>query len=71
MNRIIEKLQKTGKDLDSFSYVSTMVKCKKMDCHKCPHGPYWYARYRVGTNVRAIYIGRHLPPELIPLAKKV
>mgnify|MGYP001604965825 CR=1 FL=1 len=61
MDKVIEKLVNTGRPLESFSYVQVPIWCKKVECRSCPHGPYWYARYRAGRKVKAIYIGRSLP----------
>lgn len=64
MDKVVEKLVHTGRDLGSFSYLQVPVWCKKKECKSCPHGPYWYARYREGSRVKAIYIGRTLPEVL-------
>lgn len=39
------------------------VKCGKVGCTRCPHGPYWYAYWREGGRVRTRYIGRELPDD--------
>jgi len=36
------------------------VPCGKRGCGKCPHGPYWYARYWSRGKMRERYIGKHL-----------
>lgn len=64
MNKGYLKLLETGRHLKSFSYVWQPVYCKKTECHKCPHGPYLYARWRDLDKIRAIYIGKSIPPEL-------
>lgn len=64
---VVEKLLSTGRALDSFSYHLVYIYCKKVQCHSCPHGPYWYARYRQGNKIKSIYVGRVLPDELVPL----
>lgn len=64
MHKGYENLVKTGRKPESFSYHWVRVYCRKVQCHSCPHGPYLYARYRDGKNVKAIYIGKIVPPEL-------
>jgi hypothetical protein len=34
------------------------VRCGKPGCTKCPHGPYTYLSYRVGSTVKTQYVGR-------------
>ena len=65
MNKGYEKLLATGRDIKDFTYQWARIKCKKVQCRSCPHGPYLYARYRQGTKLKSIYIGRHLPSELV------
>jgi hypothetical protein len=60
----VEKLLATGRSLESFSYVWVPVHCGKRGCKRCPHGPYLYARYREGSKIKAIYIGRTVPTEV-------
>jgi hypothetical protein len=38
-----------------------MVRCGRTGCHRCPHGPYWYAYWREGGKLRSRYIGKQLP----------
>lgn len=42
----------------SVSYRQRMVRCGKSGCTTCPHGPYWYATWREGEQVRTRYVGR-------------
>ena len=34
------------------------VKCRKVGCHKCPHGPYLYRVWREGKTVKTEYLGK-------------
>jgi hypothetical protein len=34
--------------------------CGKPNCHKCPHGPYWYLVYYVRGKPKTVYIGKSL-----------
>lgn len=36
------------------------VKCGKLGCTSCPHGPYWYAYWTEDGKRRSRYIGRLL-----------
>lgn len=45
------------------SYRQQWVRCGR-DCGSCPHGPYWYAYWREGRQVRSQYIGRELPADV-------
>lgn len=36
------------------------VKCGKLSCTRCPHGPYWYAYWTENGRRRSRYIGRLL-----------
>lgn len=40
-----------------------MVRCGKIGCTKCPHGPYWYAYWTENGQRRSRYIGRLLDEE--------
>jgi hypothetical protein len=42
------------------AYRLEMVRCGKLQCKSCPHGPYWYAYYREGKRLRSRYIGPEL-----------
>ncbi|MEX0868854.1 MAG: hypothetical protein WD011_04200 [Nitriliruptoraceae bacterium] len=42
-------------------YRQEYVRCGKVTCERCPHGPYWYAHWREDGRRRKRYIGRHLP----------
>ena len=37
-----------------------MVRCGKVNCSKCPHGPYWYAAVPNRGKWREVYIGKRL-----------
>lgn len=39
------------------------VRCGKVGCTKCPHGPYWYAYWTENGRRRSRYIGRLLEEE--------
>lgn len=43
-----------------YTYTLEMVVCGKTGCHACPHGPYWYVRWRQGDRVVTKYIGKVL-----------
>jgi len=40
-----------------------MVRCGKVGCTKCPHGPYWYAYWTQDGKRRSRYVGRLLDEE--------
>ncbi|MDQ3646185.1 MAG: hypothetical protein M3345_04535 [Actinomycetota bacterium] len=46
------------------TYRRENVRCGKEGCKSCPHGPYWYAYYRVEGRLRSRYIGRDLPADV-------
>lgn len=41
-----------------------MVRCGKLGCVSCPHGPYWYAFWTEDGRRRSRYIGRLLDEEI-------
>lgn len=43
-----------------YTYTQEMVVCGKTGCGKCPHGPYWYVRWKQGDRVVTKYIGKVL-----------
>jgi hypothetical protein len=49
--------------LPRVSYRREHVRCGKDACHRCPHGPYWYAYWKEEGRTRKQYVGRHLPGE--------
>ena len=58
----VEQLVKeSGKSLSQITFQQKYIKCKKKNCSRCPHGPYWYAFYRDGSKVKSVYIGKTLP----------
>lgn len=40
-----------------------MVRCGKMGCTRCPHGPYWYAYWSEGGKRRSRYVGKLVEEE--------
>jgi len=55
-NRVIcPKCGETG------TKTSRMIKCKKPNCTKCPHGPYFYVAHRVDGKRKNCYIGKNWP----------
>ncbi|MPZ51982.1 MAG: hypothetical protein GEU79_04485 [Acidimicrobiia bacterium] len=43
---------------EKVSLRSQMIRCGKPECNRCPHGPYWYAYWRVEGKRRSKYLGR-------------
>jgi hypothetical protein len=43
-----------------FEFLQMRVPCGKVNCGKCPHGPYWYAVYWIGRKKREVYVGKEL-----------
>jgi hypothetical protein len=41
-----------------------LVLCGRAKCAKL-HGPYWYGYFWHEGRTRKVYIGKHLPPELV------
>ena len=35
-----------------------MVRCGKVGCTRCPHGPYWYAHWTENGRRRSRYVGK-------------
>lgn len=64
MNKRYEKLLNTRIELDRFTYQWVWVRCGNIRCKNDRHGPYLYARWRVGSKVKSIYLGRYVPEEL-------
>src|SRR5579883_2940231 len=52
------------------TYRPQLVKCGKPGCKTCArkggHGPYWYAFWKVKARTVSRYIGKVLPPGVIP-----
>lgn len=45
----------------SVTYQLRYIPCRKVNCSKCPHGPYWYAYVSVSGKKPAVrYIGKEL-----------
>lgn len=60
---VVETKQGTTEIGRSVSYELERVRCNKPKCRRCrgsnaPHGPYWYAYWRVGPRVRKRYVGK-------------
>ncbi len=56
---------KKNKVVESFrtknaTYELQEVYCGKETCRKCPHGPYWYVKFRVKDRIITKYIGKQL-----------
>jgi hypothetical protein len=49
---------------------SQSVKCGKLDCRSCPHGPYWYAYWREDGKARSLYLGKLDERELATVARQ-
>jgi hypothetical protein len=48
--------------IGGYEYELTNVKCGKGNCNKCPHGPYWYLKIKLGTGKTVKkYLGLTLP----------
>jgi hypothetical protein len=45
----------------AWCFRSEYVRCGKDGCNTCPHGPYWYGYFRVGTRVHKRYFGKRDP----------
>lgn len=43
-----------------YRYSQEKIICGKAACTKCPHGPYWYVRWRVRDRIMTRYIGKEL-----------
>lgn len=43
-----------------YTYTLEGLPCKQPFCTKCPHGRYWYARFRVKDKPWCIYVGKVL-----------
>ncbi len=57
------------------TYRPQVVRCGKVGCKTCArkggHGPYWYAFWKVKARTVSRYIGKVLPPGIIPPASAV
>ena len=47
------------------SLSTSMRRCGKANCTRCPHGPYWYAYWKEGGRTRSRYVGRVLPEKAL------
>lgn len=56
------RLERSGVSPDAseprISLRSQMVRCGKLECGSCPHGPYWYAYWTEDGRRRSRYVGR-------------
>lgn len=52
--------------MPEYTYQQEFRRCGKANCSRCPHGPYWYAYWRVGEKIKKRYIGKKLTPETAP-----
>lgn len=43
-----------------YTYSQELIVCGKVGCTKCPHGPYWYVRWKQGDRIVTRYIGKVL-----------
>ncbi|NES95469.1 MAG: hypothetical protein F6K32_09585 [Desertifilum sp. SIO1I2] len=50
---------------NSIVYRLEKVRCGKENCHRCPHGPYWYGYQRSNGKVVSFYVGKKLPENLM------
>lgn len=50
-------------DVGKVSFRQEHVRCGKVTCRSCPHGPYWYAYWREDGRTRSRYVGKTLPGE--------
>jgi hypothetical protein len=50
---------------NSIVYRLEKVRCGKENCHRCPHGPYWYGYQRSHGKVVSFYVGKELPSNLM------
>lgn len=60
-----EKKKATRKIVQAFNdrmyrYTEELIVCGKAGCSKCPHGPYWYVRWKQGDRIVTKYIGKVL-----------
>jgi len=39
-------------------YKLEKIPCGKIDCGKCPHGPYWYGYYNVPGRPKKRHVGK-------------
>lgn len=53
--RVLQKFQER-----MYTYSHELVVCGKEGCSKCPHGPYWYVRWKQGDRVVTKYVGKVL-----------
>jgi hypothetical protein len=66
MSTIIDSLQN-----GYVTYQLIAVSCGKVNCRKCPHGPYWYALIQIngGKTIRR-YLGKQTPKTVTDVRAK-
>lgn len=64
--RIQERIDELPPVAGSISYQRQYRRCNRAACHRCPHGPYWYAYWRDAAGQKQCrYIGRYLPTRAV------
>lgn len=58
-------------NVEHVHYRRQYVKCGRIVCKKCPHGPYWYAYQKSRGRLLKTYIGRELPERVIDHVKRL
>jgi len=48
-----------------------LVRCGKMQCKSCPHGPYWYRYWKEGGRTKSKYVGKSTNAEKIRFADQI
>lgn len=59
----LERSGQIGNTESKFRLRQRMVRCGKVGCVSCPHGPYWYAFWTEDGKRRSRYVGRLLDEE--------
>lgn len=49
-------------NVGNMHYRQEMIRCGKLLCKRCPHGPYWYAYDYLRIFMKKRYVGKKLPP---------
>lgn len=45
-----------------FEYELKNISCGKANCNRCPHGPYWYMKFKTRHGKSVLkYLGKSLP----------
>lgn len=53
--------------VNGITYAQKMIRCGKSACRRCPHGPYWYAFWDEAGITKSEYVGKSLPPGILPV----